>query len=212
MLGGDPPWIVRLWLKDIVQTLRKDQSTVNNEKEKLQIWPFKMEGPVMLTHLQEISKEAATCTLISNTGERMEVKILAFSLFWIFLASGYLQVQAFLLAAVSPFLASLLSQVISIPALQFDLHPGRQLPLHLLALLLLLDVLPHHLPGLHWASLWGGGEATCHPSWHPDSNMDWWLKIQGGRLCSRYSSHLSFREGGRYLSWSKTPSWDQRWR
>ena len=40
-----------------------------------------MEGPVMLTHLQEISKEAAACTLVSNTGERMEVKILAFSLF-----------------------------------------------------------------------------------------------------------------------------------
>ena len=40
-----------------------------------------MEGPVMLTHLQEISKEAATCILISNTGERMEVKIFAFSLF-----------------------------------------------------------------------------------------------------------------------------------
>ena len=82
------------------------------------------------------------------------------------------QVQAFLLAALSPYLASLLSQVISVPALHVDLHPGRQLPLHLLALLLLPDVLPHHLPGLHWASLWGGGEATCHSSWHPDSNME----------------------------------------
>ena len=82
------------------------------------------------------------------------------------------QVQAFLLAALSPYLASLLSQVISVPALHVDLHTGRQLPLHLLALLLLLDVLPHHLPGLHWASLWGGGEATCDSSWHPDSNME----------------------------------------
>ena len=126
----------------------------------------------MLTHLQEISKEAASCTLVSNTGERMEVKIFAFPLFCLFLASGYLQVQALLLAAVSPYLASLLSQVISIPALHVDLHPGRQLPLHLLALLLLSDVLPHHLPGLHWASLWGGGEATCLSSWHPDSNVE----------------------------------------
>ena len=90
-----------------------------------------MEQNKMLVHMQAISKEATSCTLVANKGERIEVEIyVIFSLkclnlyffmdifhVQIFLFVVFLpllkcnfQVQSFLLAAASPFLASLLSQ------------------------------------------------------------------------------------------------------
>ena len=57
----------------------------------------------MLGHLQNISKEATSCTLVSNKGERVEV-------------------QAFLLAAASPFLASLLSQASNLSSISIFMH------------------------------------------------------------------------------------------
>ena len=66
----------------------------------------------MVDHINTISKQATTCTLITNLGEKKEgggfncftsTRICIFK---------YFQVQALLLAAISPYLASLLSQVL----------------------------------------------------------------------------------------------------
>ena len=43
---------------------------------KFQIKDFKMEAPAMLDHLQAISKEETSCTLVTSLGERMEVKLI----------------------------------------------------------------------------------------------------------------------------------------
>ena len=65
-------------------------------------------GPAMIQHLQAISREAPSCTLITSMGERVEVKLLLLVDSEPF---PFYQVQSFLLAAISPYLASLLSQV-----------------------------------------------------------------------------------------------------
>ena len=65
-------------------------------------------GPAMIQHLQAISKESPSCTLITSMGERVEVKFLLLVDSESF---TFYQVQSFLLAAISPYLASLLSQV-----------------------------------------------------------------------------------------------------
>ena len=41
---------------------------------KFQMTGFKMEAPEMLDHLQAISKEETSCTLVTSLGERVEVK------------------------------------------------------------------------------------------------------------------------------------------
>ena len=68
-----------------------------------------MAAPAMLDHLQAISKEETSCTLVTSLGERVEVKfiLLLTDIFHL----QYFQVQSFLLAAISPYLAALLSQV-----------------------------------------------------------------------------------------------------
>ena len=73
-----------------------------------------MAAPAMLDHLQAISKEETSCTLVTSLGERVEVKfiLLLTDIFYL----QYFQVQSFLLAAISPYLASLLSQVDFPPA------------------------------------------------------------------------------------------------
>ena len=65
-------------------------------------------GPAMIQHLQAIAREAPSCTLITSMGERVEVKLLLLVDSESF---TFYQVQSFLLAAISPYLASLLSQV-----------------------------------------------------------------------------------------------------
>ena len=90
--------------------------------------------------------------------------------------SLYFQVQSFLLAAISPYLASLLSQVKRARKLpSFDLVyflPGRQLPQHLPPLLFLPPLLPHHLPGQR-AGLWGGAAEAGFSPWHPQEKEKW---------------------------------------
>ena len=66
----------------------------------------------MVGHINTISKQATTCTLITNLGEKKEVggfNCFTYTRICIF---KYFQVQALLLAAISPYLASLLSQVL----------------------------------------------------------------------------------------------------
>ena len=82
---------------------------------KFQMTDFKMETPGMLDHLQAISKEETSCTLVTSLGERVEVKFILL-LMDNFSHLQYFQVQSFLLAAISPYLASLLSQVDFPPA------------------------------------------------------------------------------------------------
>ena len=66
----------------------------------------------MVGHINTISKQATTCTLITNLGEKKEVGGLNFFPFTRIFIFKYFQVQALLLAAISPYLASLLSQVL----------------------------------------------------------------------------------------------------
>ena len=71
-------------------------------------------GPAMIQHLQAISREAPSCTLITSMGERVEVKLLLLVDSESF---TFYQVQSFLLAAISPYLASLLSQAGASPCI-----------------------------------------------------------------------------------------------
>ena len=116
--------------------------------QKFQITDYKMKAKEMLHHLQAISKEETSCTLITNLGERVEVKYPAETNFeklnrkfsrkichryilYIFRSNfhlQYFQVQSFLLAAISPFLASLLSQVLPENTFAFS-QAGSSFPL-----------------------------------------------------------------------------------
>ena len=103
----------------------KGKVEYNKQREKepaVQFGPLlNMEaGKDLICHLREISSETPSCTLLTNSGTRLEVKtffvtfsfivisFFAFQFFCFFCS----QVQPFLLAAASPFLASLLSQVV----------------------------------------------------------------------------------------------------
>ena len=47
---------------------------METKEMKFQMTDFKMETPGMLDHLQAISKEETSCTLVTSLGERVEVK------------------------------------------------------------------------------------------------------------------------------------------
>ena len=99
------------------------------------------------------------------------------------------QVQSFLLAAISPFLASLLSQVTDLsPGFvpHWILFPGRQLlPLHLPPLLLLLPrLLLDRLPS-YWETSWKRGAGSCFHPWHQQPRKQKWIKIQRFQTRSR---------------------------
>ena len=56
---------------------------------KFQITGFRMEAAALLDHLQSISKEETSCTLVTSLGERVEVKFfLIAKYFYILIFSG----------------------------------------------------------------------------------------------------------------------------
>ena len=133
----------------------------------------------MRRHLRAISSEEPSCTFVTSSGTRVEVE--NFIVFFpSFCKTRILNFFEHIGATISlgccqsfPRLPPLSG--IPVPlhfSIYFHVHicyphfPGRQLPMHLPPLLLLLPpLLPHHLPGQR-AGLWGGAAGVGFSPWH----------------------------------------------
>ena len=144
---------------------------------------LKMERSAMVDHINTISKQATTCTLITNLGEKKEVGGLNFFLMPEFAFSNISRCKPYFwppsaliwdLCFPRYYLRSLkkiqVQLILTKPFWTCPL-PGWRLSLHLLALLLLHHLLFHHQPAW-WTCPWGGGAAASCPSWCTSSTME----------------------------------------